>query len=104
MNESISGNPEYREIAASHSGLGILPQYVLRNFGGRFATNWPTVPELAVMIEASTSAIAALATDVKALVDRLEADWQTRHILRLETVEELHALRQRAERLFGDYA
>ena len=53
------------------------------------------------MIETNTSAIAALATDMKALVDRLEADWQTQHILRNETVDELHALRQRAERLFG---
>ena len=53
------------------------------------------------MIEASTSAIAALAADMKALVDRLEDDWQTQHILRTETVEELHALRQQVDRLFG---
>ena len=53
------------------------------------------------MIDLGTSAIAELATDMKLLVDRLEADWQTEHLLRQETVEQLHALRQRAERLFG---
>ena len=54
------------------------------------------------MIEASTSAIAELASDMKLLVDRLEADWQAQHMLKQETVEQLHALRQRAEHLFGN--
>ena len=53
------------------------------------------------MIEASQNAIAELATDMKALVDRLEADWHSEHIVKHETAEQLHALRERAERLFG---
>ena len=56
------------------------------------------------MIEPSASAIAVLATDMKALVDQLEDDWLNQHILRHETVEQLHALCLRAERLFGNSA
>ena len=56
------------------------------------------------MNDASANAIAALAIEMKALVDRLEADWDEQHILKHETADRLHNLRERAERLFKNFA
>ena len=53
--------------------------------------------------DAGTLSIAALTADLKALVDQLEADWADRVFVRSETAARVHELRERAERLFGNF-
>ena len=49
--------------------------------------------------ELESRGLAILADDLTVLVDRLQADWADGRKVRPATVQELHDLRERAERL-----
>ena len=51
-----------------------------------------------------SSAIGGLTTELQHVVEQLEEDWQLRHRIRLNTAEDLHDLRLRAERLLSSSA
>ena len=44
-------------------------------------------------------ALAALAAELQGLVEQLESDWRESRIIKRETVEDLHDLRDRARQL-----
>ena len=44
-------------------------------------------------------AVAALAAELQGLVEQFEADWRESQIIKRETVEDLHDLRDRARQL-----
>ena len=46
--------------------------------------------------------ISELAAELDRLVNQLETDWLERRIVRQDLADRLHALRDRAGRLFGD--
>lgn len=56
------------------------------------------------IIELDSLRLANLAGDLTSLVDHLQADWDDRRTVRPETAQELHEMRERAERLLCDFA
>jgi len=51
------------------------------------------------IIDVNPVSLETLAGDLTLLVDRLQTDWDERRLVRPEIAEELHDLRERAERL-----
>jgi len=54
--------------------------------------------------ELESSGLATFAGDLTSLVDRLQAEWDERPVVRPETAKDLHDLRERAERLLCNFA
>jgi hypothetical protein len=89
--------------------IGVIPRFLTKDDsvkrsrdGGMMGKNGQ--PTAAAVGPSGTLESANLATDLNALVDRLEVDWRSNRLVSRDAARQLHDLRAKAERLFDKVA